>query len=139
MPQPVADFFESYRAAFERLDAPAVVEHFAFPCLITGDGDPVSVLPIGGRDQGLAVIERLLGTYRTLGVARARLLSLTPTALSPRLALGVVHWALSTGAGETLYDFDAAYTLALIDDRLRITAICHNESPRLRACLARRA
>jgi hypothetical protein len=38
-----------------------------------------------------------------------------------------------------LYTFEAAYTLAQIDGALRITALAHNELPRLQECLAQQA
>src|SRR6266581_3874525 len=41
-------------------------------------------------------------------------------------------------AGEALYDFKAAYTLAETRPGLRIAAIAHNQIPRLLECIARR-
>lgn len=69
----------------------------------------------------------------------ARILNLVPTALSPRLVQVPVHWELLDPAGERLYDFQALYTLAEIEDALRITAIAHNEIRRYREYLARRS
>jgi hypothetical protein len=39
--------------------------------------------------------------------------------------------------GRPIYDFDASYTLADLGEGMRITAIAHNETPRLRAVIER--
>jgi hypothetical protein len=39
--------------------------------------------------------------------------------------------------GGRIYDFDASYTLADLGEGMRITAIAHNETPRLRALIER--
>jgi hypothetical protein len=49
-----------------------------------------------------------------------------------------VHWGLLGVQGRKVYDFDASYTLADLGDGMRITAIAHNEAPRLRAAIERR-
>lgn len=132
-------FFESYRMAFERLDAPAIADHFAYPSHITSDmgaGDTV-LIPVAAKQEWIGQIERLLAMYRAIGFRSARVLNLTPTELSPHLVQAMVHWALHDGEGRPLYSFQAIYTLATINDTLRITAISHNEIPQYRACLAR--
>lgn len=136
--QSVNTFFESYRLAFERLDASAIAEHFAYPSHITSDAREIGLISIASQQGWIGEIERLLGMYRAIGFGSARILNLIPTALSPRLAQVRVHWALSDGAGQHLYDFQALYTLAEIDKAFRITAIAHNEIPRYREYLARR-
>ena len=136
----VSVFLASYRAAFERLDAPAVTDHFAFPCHMTSDpGEPGEVAPVcvARREDWIGQIERLVATYRRLRVRSARVRGLATAELSPRLVQTTVHWELRDGAGATLYDFDATYTLASGGGALRITALAHNEIPRLRKCLAR--
>ncbi len=131
------EFFASYRAAFERGSTAAVVEHFAFPCHITGDASTVTLTVIASRDEGLRMVEHILAMYRTIGVASVRVLDLVAREVSPHLVQILVHWALDDEAGARLYAFEAAYILAEIDGELRITAIAHNEVPRYRACLAR--
>ncbi len=130
-------FFASYRAAFERGSAAAIVEHFAFPCHITGDASSVTLTPIASRDEGLRLVEHILAMYRTIGVASVRVVDLVARDVSPHLVQALVHWALDDDAGTRLYAFEAAYMLAEIDGELRITAIAHNEVPRYHACLAR--
>jgi hypothetical protein len=130
-------FFESYRAAFERFDAPAIADHFAYPSHVTSDTGEIVLMAVAGRQDWIAQVERLIGMYRAIKVSSARVLDLVTTELSPRLIQARIHWALHDGAGRDLYDFDAIYTLASINGALRITAISHNEIPRYRACLAR--
>ena len=133
----VSTFFASYRAAFERFDAPAVARHFAYPCHVTSDTGTIALSTIASLEEWIGKIERLLGMYRAIGVSSARVLDLAATELSPRLVQAIVHWELHDDAGQLLYDFEAAYTLVEIDGELRIAAIAHDEIPRYRACLAR--
>ena len=87
----VKGFFESYRAAFERLDALAIADHFAYPSHISSDAGEIVLLPISGKQDWIASIEHLLGMYRAIGFSSARVLDLATTELSPRLAHATVH------------------------------------------------
>jgi hypothetical protein len=89
------------------------------------------------RETWLPQIERLVAAYRELGVRSAETLELQVIELTPRLAQATVHWGLVDHAGGPIYEFDASYTLADLGDGLRITAIAHNETPRLRAAIQR--
>jgi hypothetical protein len=131
-------FFESYRRAFERFDASAIVDHFAFPGHLTADSSEIGLTPITDERTWISQIEHLLAMYRAIDVSSARVIDLAADELSPRLFQAIVHWALYDRAGSPLYEFQAGYTLARSGDRLRITAIAHNEIPRYRECLARR-
>jgi hypothetical protein len=72
-----------------------------------------------------------------MGFSSANILDLSVIELSPRLFLAAVHWDLRDRAKASLYDFTAVYTLVEIIQSLKITAIAHNELPRLRAYLNR--
>ena len=133
----VTAFFASYRAAFEGADATAIVDHFAFPCHVTSEAREVTLTAIASRGEGLRMVEQLLAMYRTIGVHSARPLDLAVSEISPRLAQALVRWGLYDAAGDLLYAFEAAYTLASIEGALRISALAHNEIPRYRECLAR--
>jgi hypothetical protein len=133
----IAAFFESYRSAFERFDSAAVADHFAFPCHVTGDGDPVTLSPVGDKQLWIGQLERLLGMHRAVGVTSARLAGLEVSELSPRLYQAAVHWKLFDASGRPLYGFEAVYTLAIVEGGLRVAAIAHNEMPRYRECVAR--
>jgi hypothetical protein len=128
----VTGLFESYRLAFERLDAPAIAEHFAYPCHITSDTGQIVLIPVAAQPEWTAQIEQLLDMYRAIGFRSASVLNLTLTELSPRLVQALVHWALFGDDAVLLYDFQALYTLATINTTLRISTIAHNELVRYR-------
>ena len=112
----VQEFLDAYRAAFEAFDVTAV------PTL----------------DAWTPQIERIIDAYRALGVATAVMGPLQVLGVTPRLAQAAVRWRLRDADGGTIYEFDASYSLADLGDGFRITAIAHNESPRLRAALGSR-
>src|SRR5512145_2834596 len=130
-------FFDSYLQAFERFDVAAIAGHFAFPGHVTADSGDVSITAVADERTWLGQLERLLAMYRGIDVASAKIMNLDATALSPRLFQAVVKWRLHDRSGATLYEFDAAYTLVLSGDVLKIAAIAHNEMPRYRECVAR--
>lgn len=131
------EFFETYRAAFEALDAAAIADLFAFPLHITSDAGEIALTVAGSREAWTGQVERLLGMYRAIGFASTRVLDLAAAELSPRLFQVIVHWELYDAAGSVLYDFHAMYTLVKIEDALRIAAISHDEIPQYRRSLAR--
>ena len=133
----MSDFFDSYRGAFERQDAAAIADHFAYPGHVTSDAGEIVLVPITNRQEWIGKVEQLLGMYRAIGVGTARVLDLALTEISPHLLQAQIHWALQTSAGERLYDFEAIYTLAQTAGAFHITAIAHNEMPQYQACYAR--
>ncbi len=132
-----AAFFASYRAAFADGDVAAILDHFAFPCHITGEAREVRLTPIASREQGVHMVGHLLEMYRDVGIVASRVLELTTIEVSPRLLVALVHWSLDDATGTRVYAFEAAYTLASFDGVLRISAIVHNEVLRYREYLAR--
>lgn len=133
----VIGFFESYRLAFERLDASAIADHFAYPSHITSDTGEIVLLPVVTKPDWTRQIEQLLAMYRAIDFASAHVLNLASTELSPCLVQAMVDWALQDITGSLLYTFQAAYTLAKIDDAFRISGIAHNEIPNYREYLSR--
>jgi hypothetical protein len=130
-------FFESYRTAFERLDATAIADHFAYPSHVTSDAREIGLVPVSSKQDWINDIERLLAMYRAIDFGSARVLDLALFELSPRVVQAMVRWALHDTAGGSLYDFQAMYTLVGINETLRIATIAHNEIPRYRECLGR--
>jgi hypothetical protein len=128
----VHDFFDRYREAFAAFDAVAIGDLFAFPCLVASGGDGTHVTTAATIEEWLPQMERLVAAYRAIGVRSADVLALRTAELSPGLVHAWVHWGLRGEGGASLYEFDAAYTLADLGEGLRITAIAHNEAPRLR-------
>lgn len=131
-------FLDAYRQAFEAFDASAIAELFLYPCHVTSDTDKIEVAPISSREEWLPQIERLIGAYRAIGVRSADARRIEVVELTRLLAHATVRSAVVDEADETIYEFDAAYTLAGDGDDVRISALAHNEVPRLRAALERR-
>ena len=134
----VQEFLDAYRAAFEAFDVTAVAGFFAFPCQVTSEAAEVTITAVPTLDAWTPQIERIIGAYRALGVATAVMGPLQVLGVTPRLAQAAVRWRLRDADGGTIYEFNASYSLADLGDGFRITAIAHNESPRLRAALGSR-
>jgi hypothetical protein len=134
--RPAAAFFASYGAAFALADVATVLDHFAFPCHITGDAREVTLTTIASREEGARMVGHILSMYRDVGGTTLRVQKLEAIDVSPRLLVALVHWSLDDATGASVYAFEAAYTLASLDDALRITAIAHNEVLRYRQHLA---
>ena len=127
----VFDFLAIYRAAFEALDASAIADLFAYPLQIGTDAAGVDVATVATREAWLPQIEQLVAAYRTIGVRDARIAELEVLKPTPNIRLATVRWRLSDADGEEIYTFDASYSLVDRGDDLRITAIVHDETPRL--------
>jgi hypothetical protein len=131
----VTTFLESYKTAFEWLDADAIADLFVFPLHVIGDDEQLTPVCIGSREEWIGQLRQLLRGYCDMGFSSSNILDLSIIKLSPRLFQAAVHWDLLDCAEASLYDFTAVYTLVEIGRNLRITAIAHNELPRLRAHL----
>ena len=134
---PITTFFKSYAQAFGRFDASAIASHFAFPLHVTAESIEIGLTAIPDERRWIEQVEHLLAMYRAIDVTSARMVDVTATEVSPRLFQAIIHWALCDRAGSTLYAFEAAYTLGWSGDRLKITAIAHNEIPRYREYVVR--
>jgi hypothetical protein len=128
-----AAFFESYVASFETLEPDAIVAHFAFPLHLTGDGDVVDLKTIPDAAAWAAELGGLVGFYRDMGVASARILEGRSVELSPRVEHAALHWQLESADGKDLYDFHAVYTLVDAEGETKIGALAHDELPRAMA------
>ncbi len=133
----IQDFLGAYRTAFEAFDVAAIADLFSYPCLITSDAGEITVTTVPTREAWVPQIERLVAAYQTIGLRSAEVLKLQVVEFTPRLAQAAVHWGLVDQEGERIYDFDASYTLVDLGQGMRITAIAHNETPRLRALIER--
>jgi len=131
-------FLDEYREAFERFDVAAIAACFAFPLHVTGDAIDVTIVSVPTLEAWLPQLERIVGAYRMLRVASADARDLRVVSVTSRIAQATSNWHLLDVQGEVIYDFHASYTLADIGAGLRITAIAHDEGPRLLAAVARR-
>ena len=134
----VRAFLESYRDAFERLDAAAIADHFAYPSHITGDADEIALLQLSNRQDCLAAVEKVVAMHRELEAPSGTIRNLSIVELSPRLTQASLTMEVHRRTGGMLYDFQAVYTLAETRTGWRIAAIAHNQIPRLLECIARR-
>jgi hypothetical protein len=132
----VQALIESYRDAFERFDAAAIADHFAYPSHISSDADEIALIAISNRKDCVDAVEKVIGMHRQLGIPTGRIHDLSITELSPRLAQAALRMEVSDCAARPLYDFEATYTVVKAHDAWRIAAISHNQIPRLLACLA---
>lgn len=131
MTVPVIAFLDSYRAAFSSLDLDAITRLFAYPCHVTGAGDPPTLRHVAAADEWRPTLQRVIEIYRHLGVASARIESLESAQLSPNVATATVRWRLHAGDGAPLHAFTVTFTLVLQDGRALVSALAHDERPRL--------
>ncbi len=130
-------FIDEYRRTFESFDVDAITALYAFPVQVVGDAGAVSVVVVPTADAWAQQVAKIVGAYRLLGVAGATATRLDVAEVTPAVAQAVVTWSLHTAEGEPVYDFTASYTLADLADGTRITAIAHDESPKLMQAVAR--
>ncbi len=76
---------------FERFDASAIADHFAYPCHITSDAGEITLMPVTSRQAWVGQLEQLLKLYRTSACSSAQVLDLTFAQLSPRLVQAATH------------------------------------------------
>jgi len=132
----VGAFIQRYRATFASFNVDAIGACFAFPLLVTGEADAVSVVSVPAAEAWRPQLERITGAYRLLGITGAEVLDLRAVEVTPGIAHAVVHWSLRTADGAEAYAFTASYTLADLPGGTRIVAIAHDESPKLAAAVA---
>ena len=132
----VRAFFTTYCTAFIRLDAPAIMKHFADQVYVaTETGDDVRV-HVATATEWRKTIDKLLDMYRAIDFKSAEATAISTDPLSSRLVQSRLTWSLRNRAGDALYEFDAIYTLARHGEKFRIISIAHNEIPQYRRCFA---
>ena len=130
-------FIDAYRRTFETFDVAAIAACYAYPVQVVGEADGVSVTSIPSAEGWVPQVERIVGAYRLLGVARATVARLDVDEVTPGIAHATVTWSLQTAAGDPVYDFTGSYTLADLPEGTRIVALAHDETPKLLAAVAR--
>src|SRR5262249_30413118 len=129
------DFFESYRAGFERQDAEEIARHFAYPAHVATEGHQVMLTPVLSKSEWMHQLKRLLEMYQRIDVRTARILSISVTPLSSLLVHARLHWSLEDSGGARLYDFNAVSTLGPFGHRWEGIATLHNAHAPSWACL----
>ena len=132
-------FLEAYASDFQRQDKDAVADRYAYPAhVVTHDGG-VALVPAPTREAWLAVIERILKMYGVMGVRRAAMVDLSVVSVSPQIAQAHLIWDLHGDGDRPLYQFEATYTLALLNDGLKIVqVISENEQPKFMGVMRER-
>ncbi len=132
----VDEFLRSYQEAFGSFDAARIAGHFAYPAHVTSDAQDVVLTSVADAGAWTKALERLLDTHRRANVASARVVERTVAELSARVCHAAVSWSVHDADGRELYRFHATYTLVRRDDSLLVSALAHDELPRLQACLS---
>lgn len=135
----VRAFLEAYASAFQRLDKDAVADRYGYPAHAVTYNGGVGLVAIPSREAWTAVIERILQMYGATGVRRAAMRELRVTDVSPQVAQARLVWALHGEGDRLLYEFEATYTLALLENELKIVqVITENEQPKSRGVMRER-
>jgi ketosteroid isomerase-like protein len=116
--------FRSYAAAFQKLDAKAVAEHFHEPALM--------ITPIGifSTPNGAAVEEVYRGVMRDIsahGYARTEFAGLSERRLAQGLAIVSGNGVQKKASGEVLQPFGVTYTLKHVTHGWRIVVATIHE------------
>lgn len=104
----VQQFFERYRAAFDRLDGDAVADHWHLPSAIAQTGS-VTVWQDGAPIR--ANMRRLCEGYRTAGYHHAEFELADHVALGRDAAFANLRWTISRADGSVLQSFRTSYNL----------------------------
>lgn len=106
----VVQFFESYRHAFNHLDAEDVARHFCVPSMMsTNDGYTVWTDASQVRNNMVALCDR----YRADGVSEAHCEILDVIDQPPAHAFANVRWLIHRQAGSPPLRFRTSYNLRL--------------------------
>jgi len=136
----VRAFLVAYASDFQRSDKDAVADRYAYPAhVVTYDGG-VRLVAVASREVWIGVVERILQMYSAMGVRHAAMTDLRVVAISPLVAQARGVWELRGDGDRPLYEFEATYTLALLDGALKIVqVISENEQPKFMAVMRARA
>lgn len=131
----ITAFIDSYRTTFARLERDPLLDLFAFPLQVVSVLDSGPTVASFDRSQWPALLDGLLGAYRTLAISEARPLDLQVLELDGAASVRV-NWDLRRDDASSVYEFTALYTVIDIEGALRIAAVTHDELPKLQAALA---
>ena len=104
----VGRVFDSYAAAFTRLDAPAVARHFCVPSIMSSND---GYIVWNAREQVLANMVALCDLYRAHGFVAARYELLEVIPQPPAHAFAHVRWIIRRHHGLPSLSFRTSYSL----------------------------
>ncbi len=123
----IALFFDSYRAAFDALDAAAIAGHYSVPSVLQdANGAVVWNTPA----EVLANMEELVERYRSDGYDHATAESHHVIAIGRDAAFVDVSWTIHRAEGAAPRQFHTAYNLRRVEDGWRITVCTAYEETR---------
>ena len=128
-------FLETYRDAFERYDAEAIVSHFNLPSHIVSDGPEIALITYATAEECAAGIRKILELHRRIGVSSGQVLEFAVTGLAANMVSFMLRYQFRDRHGSELYDFQGVYSIVRQPAGWRIAAITHNQVPRLMACV----
>jgi hypothetical protein len=132
-------FLEAYASDFQRQDKDAVADRYAYPAHVVTHDAGVALVAVPSREVWLAVIERILKMYGAMGVRRATMVDLHVDSVSAQIAQAHLTWDLHGEGDKPLYQFEATYTLALLNHGLKIVqVISENEQPKFQGVMRER-
>lgn len=106
------EFFEAYRAAFDRLDGDAVADLWHAASGIADSRDGAGRLTWWPEDAPMRANHRALcEVYRGAGFAGARFEIERHVPMGPDHAFALLHWTLARADGGTLQRFRTGYQL----------------------------
>jgi hypothetical protein len=111
-------FFDSYREAFERLDADAIAQHYHVPSMLI-DGDACLIWTTG--DQVLAKMRALTEHYRADGFERANFEPRNVIRPHRDSAIVDLAWVIDRAGHLAKRQFGTAYNLKRNEHGWRIT------------------
>jgi ketosteroid isomerase-like protein len=116
--------FRSYAAAFQKLDAKAVAEHFHEPAVMV---TPIGIFSTPDRAVVEEVYRGIMRDIAARGYARTEFSTLSEQHLADGLAIVKGNGVQRKGSGEDLQRFGVTYTLKRIASGWRIVVATIHE------------
>ncbi len=111
----ITAFFDSYRAAFDALDAHGVAAHFAVPSMLIDE----KAYTWASQDDVIADVQKLLTLYRNSGFVSATYEVANSLPQGEDAVTANVYWTIARRSGAP-WRFHTGYTLRRFDDQWKI-------------------
>jgi hypothetical protein len=122
----VSAFFDSYRAAFDRLDPEAIADHFLVPAILSTNG---AYIAWTARGDVVTNMRTLCARYRTARFRAASWELLDVIVMPPLHVFADVCWTIDHEPPAPSARFRTAYQLRRDGDRWRILLCIAYEEP----------
>ncbi len=111
----ITAFFDSYRTAFDALDAAAVAAHFAVPSMLIDE----KAHTWASQDDVIADVQKLLTLYRNSGFVSATYEVANSLPQGEDGVTANLYWTIARSSG-TPWRFHTGYTLRRFDEQWKI-------------------